>query len=374
MSFEAVYEMALVFLMRLVFLLYGEENHLLPHGEVLYDNSYGVTHLWNRLDREHHEDAPAMQRRFDAFGQLLATFRLIHTGCDHPDLALIGYGGHMFDPARFPALEARRLRVSNATVHAILHQLIFARGRIGRTVVNQRLSYRELDVEQLGSVYEGLIDGMVLRGPPEGGIMVTIDSGDEPVVALAELEAREGDDLAGFLRSVSSMSAKKAQRAAEDCRAGTCAPPGSFDEIEGPAPGPGLDADVAARVAPYAGFLDVAATVLPGDLYVVQQSGARKAGGQYYTPKWITRVICERTLEPLCHDDAGRILPPEELLALNVCDPAMGSGAFLVQACRFLGEKLVESWDLIVAEHPGERITIPLGRPQSLGPAGRLWP
>lgn len=80
---------------------------------MLYDNSYGLTRLWTRLEREHHEDAPAMARRFDAFGQLLATFRLIPAGCEHPDLALIGYGGHMFDPERFPALEGRRVRIAD---------------------------------------------------------------------------------------------------------------------------------------------------------------------------------------------------------------------------------------------------------------------
>ncbi|MGD9496844.1 MAG: N-6 DNA methylase, partial [Armatimonadota bacterium] len=364
MSLEAVYEMALVFLMRLVFLLYGEENHLLPHGEVLYDNSYGLTRLWTRLEREHHEDAPAMARRFDAFGQLRATFRLIHAGCTHPDLALRGYGGQMFDPERFPALEHPRLRISNATVHSLLRGLIFARGRVGRTVVNQRLSYRELDVEQLGSVYERLIDGMVRRAEE---VMVTIDAGDQPVVALRELEARSGEELAAFLRSVSSMSAQKAERVAE-------ADPLPLDQIEG---AEWLDAETLARVAPYAQFLDVGATVLSGDLYVVQQSGARKAGGQYYTPRWITQFICERTLEPLVYQGEGearRIKSPREILALNVCDPAMGSGAFLVQACRYLAERLVESWDLCAAEHPGERITIPAGLPQAQAPTARPLP
>jgi hypothetical protein len=355
MSFEEIYEMSLVFMMRLVFLLYGEENALLPHGEVLYDRSYGITHLSTRLAREEREDAPAMRRRHDAFPQLLATFRLIHEGCEHPDLSLLGYGGNLFDPARFPALEDPRTRISNATMHDILHRLIFARGKVGRTTINQRLSYRELDVEQLGSVYEGLIDGMVKRADET---MVTIASGDEPIIALRELESRQGDDLADFLRSVSSMSRKKADSAVESDE------PALLDDIDG---AESLDADLLRRVAPYADFLDVGATVLPGDLYMVNESGARKAGGQYYTPKWITRFICERTLEPLVYEGEGderRIKSPEDILALNVCDPAMGSGAFLVQACRYLAERLVDSWDACV-EREGGQVTLPFGEPAS---------
>ncbi len=371
MSADEVYEMSLVFMMRLVFLLYGEENALLPHGEVLYDRSYGITHLWTRLSREQREDEPAMRHRADAFPRLLATFRLIHQGCEHPDLSLLGYGGKLFDPARFPALEDPRMRVSNATMHDVLRRLIFARGKVGRTTINQRLSYRELDVEQLGSVYEGLIDGMVRRADE---VMVTIASGDEPIIALRELESREGDELADFLRSASSMSRSRAESAAEPSET-------PIDQIEG---GQSLPTDLLRRVAPYADFLDVAATVTPGDLYMVNESGARKAGGQYYTPKWITRFICERTLEPLVFEEAPedaqdaeqerRIRSPRDILALNVCDPAMGSGAFLVQACRQLAGWLVDSWSVVEAGHPGETITMPFGEPQSANPRGEAVP
>ena len=45
---------------------------------------------------------------------------------------------------------------------------------------------------------------------------------------------------------------------------------------------------------------------------------------------------------------------PEQILDLKVCDPAMGSGAFLVEACRQLGDVLVEAWNVY-----GERPEIP---------------
>jgi hypothetical protein len=46
---------------------------------------------------------------------------------------------------------------------------------------------------------------------------------------------------------------------------------------------------------------------------------------------------------------------PEAVLDLKVCDPAMGSGAFLVEACRTLGERLVQAW----TRWPETRPTIP---------------
>jgi len=56
-----------------------------------------------------------------------------------------------------------------------------------------------------------------------------------------------------------------------------------------------------------------------------------------------------------------RLRSPKGILDLKVCDMAMGSGAFLVQACRFLSERLVEAWENIEKEHPGEMLTTPEG-------------
>src|SRR6185295_12498440 len=60
-------------------------------------------------------------------------------------------------------------------------------------------------------------------------------------------------------------------------------------------------------------------------------SGVRKATGTFYTPQPIAEYLVRRTLGPLVHDAA-----PDRILQLRIVDPAMGSGAFLVAACRFL--------------------------------------
>ena len=75
-----------------------------------------------------------------------------------------------------------------------------------------------------------------------------------------------------------------------------------------------------------------------GDLYLATDRGERKATGSYYTPEFIVDRIVTETLGPL----AEACPTPEDILALRVLDPAMGSGHFLVEATDFLAAKLVE--------------------------------
>jgi hypothetical protein len=93
---------------------------------------------------------------------------------------------------------------------------------------------------------------------------------------------------------------------------------------------------------------------LPGELYLVRWGGTRKGAGTFYTRPQLTLPTVRRTLEPLLAGADGRVRPPEELLALKVCDPAMGSGSFLVAALRVLTEAII--WSLYehgrIVRHP----------------------
>ncbi len=84
---------------------------------------------------------------------------------------------------------------------------------------------------------------------------------------------------------------------------------------------------------------------LPGELYLVRWGGTRKGAGTFYTRPQLTLPTVRRTLEPLLTTGGpdGPVRSPEELLALKVCDPAMGSGSFLVAALRVLTEFVVRS-------------------------------
>jgi len=100
----------------------------------------------------------------------------------------------------------------------------------------------------------------------------------------------------------------------------------------------------------------------------------------------------ETTLEPVAYlgpaegkpREEWRLKTPAELLDLKICDPAMGSGAFLVQTCRWLAERLVEAWgaeeakgkfvtiDGDVREYAGESDPMPVALDERLLAARRL--
>jgi methylase of polypeptide subunit release factors len=122
-------------------------------------------------------------------------------------------------------------------------------------------------------------------------------------------------------------------------------------------------------VLPYAGLIREDTTGYPtviaaGSVYVTQTS-ERRSTGTHYTPRSLTEPIVRHTLETLVYEGPAEGKPKEEwqlqpakrLLELKVCDLAMGSGAFLVQACRSLSERLVEAWDAAERAYHGDTET-----------------
>jgi len=92
--------------------------------------------------------------------------------------------------------------------------------------------------------------------------------------------------------------------------------------------------------------------VQAGSIYLATDKGERKATGSYYTPDYIVKYIVRNTLGPVLEDkrkawsEKGLGERPflHDILDIRVLDPAMGSGHFLVEACEFLANKLVEAW------------------------------
>jgi very-short-patch-repair endonuclease len=110
------------------------------------------------------------------------------------------------------------------------------------------------------------------------------------------------------------------------------------------------------RILPFAKLirldtLDYPMVIPAGSVYVTEGVDRRQTG-THYTPRNLTEEIVQYTLEPLVYEGVAegkpkeewRLRSPAELLQLKICDMAMGSGAFLVQTCRYLAEKLVEAW------------------------------
>ena len=95
-----------------------------------------------------------------------------------------------------------------------------------------------------------------------------------------------------------------------------------------------LEKKIAEKVTP---------NTVPKGAMVLQPSDERRRSGSHYTPRSLTEPIVRTTLRPLL-ERLGPSPTPEQILELNMCDPAMGSGAFLVETCRQLGDELVKAW------------------------------
>lgn len=169
-----LYEAGLTVMMRLVFILCAEERGLLLLGDLLYDQCYAVSTLRGQLTEEADRHGPeVLDRRYDAWARLLAVFRAVYGGIEHENLRMPALGGSLFDPDRFPFLEGRAketswldtssapLPIDNRTVLLLLNSLQILEQPGGALL----LSYRALDVEQIGHVYEGLLEHTVTRVP-----------------------------------------------------------------------------------------------------------------------------------------------------------------------------------------------------------------
>lgn len=337
-----VYRGTLTVMMRLVFLLYAEEQRLLPVSSDLYATAYSVTSLHHQLDAEQNLYGDEIgDRRAAAWPRLLATFAAVYEGCEYVDMRIPPYGGSLFDPARYPWLE--RLAVTDRVVHEILGALLILRRRGGAA---ERLSYKGLDVEQIGHVYEGLLEFSCLRvDEPYLGLIGKL----EPELPLAQVEqAAEDGDFFEWLAKICDASLGALRKAVGNATEDLATLDAACDN----------DAELAQRVRPLRGLLrrDLRGlpTVFPAGSLIITQVGDRRATGTHYTPRKLAEEIVEYTLAPLCYSpgpadgadpDDWQARPASELLELKVLDPAMGSGAFLVSACRYLADRIVEAWE-----------------------------
>ena len=328
---DEVYRALLTVILRLVFLLYAEERDLLPEGETFLRH-YSLAGLYERLREEAALYPDTMDQRYGAWAQLLVLFRLIHDGADAGAMRLPRRHGVLFDPDRFKFLEGRRGSgarqiheriepplVPDGTIYRALEKLLVLDG--------ERISYRALDVEQIGSVYETMMGfrletatgrSVAIKAQKKQGAPTTVD-----LEALLQESGAKRDKW--LLDRADRKLTEKVKKAVRDSAT--------------------LD-DLHAALQP---VIDAAATpdLVPRGAMVLQPSEERRRSGSHYTPRALTEPIVRTTLEPIFARLRGaHAWPPRpaQILDLKVCDPAMGSGAFLVEACRQLGDALVEAW------------------------------
>jgi hypothetical protein len=223
---HVLFEHSLTVLYRILFLLFAEARGLVPLWHPIYRDRYSLDTIVGAL--------LGGQAQRGLWRALQAISQLAHSGCSAGELTVTAFNGRLFAPAQAAAFDRTRIDDS------VLTDAIVA---VGITSIGQRrarIAYSDLDVEQLGAVYERVLD----YEPASSGHGVEL--------------IRTGD--------------------------------------------------------------------------------VRKNTGTFYTPRVVTSDLVRRTLGPLV---AGR--SSDAILGLRILDPAMGSGAFLVAACRYLAIAVEEA-------------------------------
>ena len=320
---DHLYHGLITALMRLVFVLYTEDRGLMPSHPV-YQQHYSLGGLFTRLRTDAAAWPDTMDQRFGAWAQLLSLFRLIHGGGRHANLNFVPRKGGLFDPERFPFLEGRTTEddleipmVSDATIWNVLRNLMILDG--------DRLSYRTLDVEQIGSVYEAIM-----------GFRIELTTGSSIAVrSKKKTGAAVVVDFDQLLKESGSKRAKSLSDATDQKLTGKEATTLS-DAVE--------PLDVVALLNRKVDR-DATPSLLPKGVPILQPTSERRRSGSHYTPRTLTEPIVSDALQPVLKR-LGSSPRPEEILELKILDPATGSGAFLVEACRQLAVNLVEAWNI----------------------------
>ena len=399
---RALYIAATRLVMRCVVLLFAEARDLLPRDNPIYASAYSLNGLREQLDRAAGGRSERLRSTHSAWPRLMSLFRLVYFGSQHERLPVQRYGGGLFAPCYYDdeadrvvpltdpidraldAIEHRRNLPSDAVVHAILELLTRSRVKVrqgrGSTWMMAPVNFSDLSSEYIGILYEGLLD-FELRQAPADDAMVFLNLGSQPVLPLARLDGMTEKEMGALVKNL--RTTKKSDDDADE----------ETEEEEAEVEEPGESAPVpedniadlvdpddtrrilkervqiwaekavkAAGIVKYRKSADARAReafevqaraaansligkiVYPGGWYLVRWGGTRKGSGTFYTRPQLASPTTRRTLQPLLTkpgDDRG--LLPAEILQIKVCDPAMGSGSFLISALRTLVDALARS-------------------------------
>ena len=312
---QQVYGGLITVMLRLVFLLYAEDTDLMP-SDAVFEQSYKLNTLLAQLQRDEAAYPDTMEQRFGAWSGIVSLFRLVYVGGGPTADYLPARKGQLFDPKAYPWLETPW--ISDAVVLAVLRNLLIVKG--------ERINYRALDVRQIGSVYEGVMEFAVARIPGACiGIRSKAQGGKKPfttAIDLSELLALPGGKRKAWLETQAQTDLPT--------KAATALKEASNEQ------------ELVAALAPRIDRRLFDGAQAPGSL-VFQPTAERRRSGSHYTPAQLTSLTVAEALRPWLERHGGKPTP-DAILALKVCDPAMGSGAFLVELCRFLAELLVKAW------------------------------
>ncbi|MCC9195308.1 SAM-dependent DNA methyltransferase [Arthrobacter sp. zg-Y820] len=368
---HSVYEAAVTVMMRVVFLLFAEERGLMPTGE-MYRTSYSMAGQLNELDERKRHDGDESLERTEVWHRLLAASRALYEGASFDDVRMPAYGGSLFDPERFPWMEGSStsaglaIRVSDRVMLEVLRSVQYAETGTGRTATRQKLSFRDIDVEQIGYIYEGLI-GYTCKRVPTGQIVLGIvgKPGAEPEITLAKLEelyrVSGGDDETLARKLISFWKADQPgadpKTPAQLAKTLSAIDEPQTEEVDLKIRHLIDDEERRHEIASWGNLIrrDLRGIpyVVPEGGVVVHETKSRANAGAHYTPRSLAEEVVLHALQPLCYEPGPlqtadsslwKLKSSTEILNLRVADIAVGSGAFLVAAARYLGERLLEAW------------------------------
>ncbi|GAB2622937.1 class I SAM-dependent DNA methyltransferase [Pseudactinotalea suaedae] len=289
---------SLRFLYRILFLLYAEaspELGVLPSGVPAYEAGYSLDRLRDLVQVE--LASPRKQSGTHLYASLAALFRLVDEG--HDGGAHEGDDGTIGDGLTFRALRADlfehratahidEVGLGNAALQQVLQHLLLSKASRGKD--RGFISYAELGINQLGAVYEGLMSYTGFFA--EDDLYEVAKGGDsEKGSWVVPTHRADSIDEKDFVRTEDPVTGEP-KRVLH--RRGT---------------------------------------------FVFRLSGReRQQSASYYTPEVLTRFTVGQALEELLDQD-DTTTPARDILDLTVCEPALGSGAFAIEAVRQLAEQ-----------------------------------
>jgi len=322
---------ALTTLYRLLFILYAEARDERLQQHSLYLDSYSLQTLTEGLLPLNPGEIPA--NRHGYWERLLALFRIYDKGLPalSPYDRIPERGGDLFDCTIPEGQLLEQARLDDRTVARLLLDLTTTVPRLG--VGRERVSFRELDIEQLGAVYEGLLEHepKIAR---ETTIEVRVQGRTYALSAEELIRLCEQKDLrlAGELEVVEGTTAEAlhpegapADEGEEEEETEEEQPEAEEAAAEGEEEDRGVKKGASARLL---------RRIEPGQFNFVPGS-ARKGTGSYYTVTPIVQDLVRHALGPLVEGKSAAGIE-----SLRVLDPATGSAHFLVGAMRFLGQAL----------------------------------
>ena len=210
-NLSQIREAALIFLYRLLFVLYAEDRGLLPVNDSRYDD-YGLRKVRDDIARRTEQKDTFSARVSNYYDRLVNLFRIIDEG--DPSIGLPPYNGGLFASKAAPMLE--KVRLPDAKVAPIIYDLSHAQDPHG---THRFVNYRDMSAQQLGSIYERLLEHEPVR--EDGEIKIRLnpyarkDSGsfytlqelvdlivDRTLKPLAEERLKAFEDKAAALKSI----------------------------------------------------------------------------------------------------------------------------------------------------------------------------